>query len=156
MHAGIYEQDLRSLRSRQAKAMMAAVKDYITHNRNLNFLNKNGVALVRERGGEEDKERDQEGVSEGGRGKEGERKREREREREKERGREGKREREKERGGRETYLSQYFSSLQLHIASANGYYRIAKLLLDGGAGVDVLDDLGYTPLHVATKFNQVN
>ena len=59
-------------------------------------------------------------------------------------------------GERETYLSQCFPALQLHIASANGYYRIAKLLLDGGAGVDVLDDLGYTPLHVAAKFNQVS
>ena len=94
--------------------MLAAVKDCITYNRNLNFLNKNGVALVRERG-------------------------------------EGKEEREGERAV--TIL--YFLLIQLHIASANGYYRIAKLLLDGGANIDVVDDLGYTPLHVAAKFNQV-
>ena len=47
MFAGIYEQDLKSLRSRKAKAMLAAVKDCVNRNRNLNFLNKNGVALVR-------------------------------------------------------------------------------------------------------------
>ena len=93
--------------------------------------------------------------SEGGRGKEGERKREREREREGERERGKEREGERERRERDLFIT-YFPSLQLHIASANGYYRIAKLLLDGGAGIDVLDDLGYTPLHVAAKFNQVN
>ena len=48
-----------------------------------------------------------------------------------------------------------FLLVQLHIAAANGYYRIAKVLIDAGADVDVVDDLGYTPLHVAAKFDQV-
>ncbi len=45
-------------------------------------------------------------------------------------------------------------SLQLHITAANGYQSISKLLLDSGADINVLDDLGYTPLHLASKFNQ--
>ena len=53
--------------------MLAAVKDCITHNRNLNFLNKSGVALVRvgERGG--GKEREGEGMRGREGGREGER-----------------------------------------------------------------------------------
>ena len=43
---GIYEQDLKGLRSRQAKAMLAAVKENIEKNYNLDQHNKNGVALV--------------------------------------------------------------------------------------------------------------
>jgi len=45
--------------------------------------------------------------------------------------------------------------LQLHIAAANGYQIPAKLLLHAGASIDIKDDLGYTPLHLASKFNQV-
>ena len=45
--------------------------------------------------------------------------------------------------------------LQLHIAAANGYNQIAKLLLNSGADINIIDDLGYTPLHLAAKFNQV-
>lgn len=44
---------------------------------------------------------------------------------------------------------------QLHVAVANGYRQIARLLIDAGAEVDIMDDAGYTPLHVAAKFNQV-
>ena len=47
------------------------------------------------------------------------------------------------------------SSPQLHIAVANGYRQIARLLINAGAEVDIMDDAGYTPLHVAAKFNQV-
>ena len=46
--------------------------------------------------------------------------------------------------------------MQLHISAANGYHQIARLLIDAGAEVDVIDDAGYTPLHVAAKFGQVN
>ncbi|XP_071509587.1 unconventional myosin-XVI-like [Diadema antillarum] len=42
----------------------------------------------------------------------------------------------------------------LHIAAANNYREVAKLLLDRGAHVDALDDEGLTPLHVAAKFGQ--
>ena len=42
------------------------------------------------------------------------------------------------------------------MTAANGYYQAAMLILDlGGAQVDIKDDLGYTPLHVAAKYNQV-
>lgn len=44
--SGIYEQDMKSIRSRMAKAMLAAVKDCISKTWNLNQLNKNGVSLV--------------------------------------------------------------------------------------------------------------
>ena len=37
---------MKSIRSRMAKAMLAAVKDCISRNWNLNQLNKNGVSLV--------------------------------------------------------------------------------------------------------------
>lgn len=45
--------------------------------------------------------------------------------------------------------------VQLHIAAANGYRQVARLLTAAGADVEVQDDLGYTPLHVAARFNQV-
>ncbi len=42
------------------------------------------------------------------------------------------------------------------MAAANGYRVAAKLLLDlGGADVNREDDLGYTSLHIAAKYNQV-
>jgi len=44
--SGIYEQDMKSIRSRMAKAMLAAVKECISRNWNLNQLNRNGVSLV--------------------------------------------------------------------------------------------------------------
>ena len=45
--SGIYEQDLRFQRSRMAKAMLAAVKECIVRQMDLNILNKNGVTPVR-------------------------------------------------------------------------------------------------------------
>ena len=45
--------------------------------------------------------------------------------------------------------------MQLHVAAANGYHEITRLLVDAGAHVDITDGMGYTPLHVAAKFNQV-
>ena len=88
-HVGIYEDDMRGIRSRKAKAMLAAVKECIAQRWDLNQLNKNGVSL-------------------------------------------------------------------LHIAAANGYYQICRLLLDAGAHLHILDDLGYTALHMAAKYNQVH
>jgi hypothetical protein len=45
----------------------------------------------------------------------------------------------------------------LHIASANGYIEIMKLLIrSGNVPLDVVDDYGHTPLDVARKFNQAN
>ncbi len=42
------------------------------------------------------------------------------------------------------------------MAAANGYREAAMLLLDlGGVSVNHTDDLGYTPLHIAAKYNQV-
>ena len=44
----------------------------------------------------------------------------------------------------------------MHVAAANGYREAAMLLIDlGGADVNIEDDLGYTPLHIAAKYNQV-
>lgn len=80
---------MRGIRSRKAKAMLAAVKECIAQRWDLNQLNKDGVSL-------------------------------------------------------------------LHIAAANGYYQICRLLLDAGAHLHILDDLGYTALHVAAKYNQVH
>ena len=37
---------MKSIRSRMAKAMLAAVKNCVSRNWNLNQLNKNGVSLV--------------------------------------------------------------------------------------------------------------
>ncbi|CAH1782096.1 unnamed protein product [Owenia fusiformis] len=42
----------------------------------------------------------------------------------------------------------------LHIASANGYRDVIKVLLENKANVDAQDNTGCTPLHVAAKFNQ--
>lgn len=44
----------------------------------------------------------------------------------------------------------------MHIASANGYKKVLRLLLKNGADMNVADNLYLTPLHVAAKFNQVN
>ncbi|XP_067668007.1 unconventional myosin-XVI-like isoform X2 [Haliotis asinina] len=43
----------------------------------------------------------------------------------------------------------------LHMASANGYRSVVKLLLNNNADVNVTDDIGWTPLHVAAKYCQV-
>ena len=42
----------------------------------------------------------------------------------------------------------------LHVASANGYYDSAKLLVRNKASVDIQDDKGNTPLHCASKYNE--
>ena len=41
----------------------------------------------------------------------------------------------------------------LHVASANGYYESAKLLVRNNAKVNIQDDRGNTPLHCASKYN---
>ncbi|XP_071086706.1 unconventional myosin-XVI-like [Haliotis cracherodii] len=43
----------------------------------------------------------------------------------------------------------------LHMASANGYRNVVKLLLNNNADVNAVDDIGWTPLHVAAKYSQV-
>ena len=45
---------------------------------------------------------------------------------------------------------------QVHIASANGYKKVLRLLLKNGADMNVADNLYLTPLHLAAKYNQVN
>ncbi len=45
--------------------------------------------------------------------------------------------------------------LQLHIACTNGFIRVASLLMKNGAPMDVRDNLGLTPLHLAAKYGQV-
>ena len=47
------------------------------------------------------------------------------------------------------------STPQLHIAAANGYHQVTNLLLDAGADINITDDQGYTPFHLAIMFNQV-
>ena len=42
----------------------------------------------------------------------------------------------------------------LHVASANGYYDSAKLLVRNRANVNLQDDKGNTPLHCASKYNE--
>ena len=42
----------------------------------------------------------------------------------------------------------------LHVASANGYYDTAKLLVKNNASVNIQDDKGNTPLHCAAKYNE--
>ena len=55
-------------------------------------------------------------------------------------------------------LSSLSSRAALHLASFDGYVRIAELLLDGkfegcGVGVNVENSIGYTPLILATIYN---
>ena len=45
---------------------------------------------------------------------------------------------------------------QMHIAAANGYGDVIKYLVKKGADLNVQDDRGCTPLHVAAKFGQVS
>ena len=45
---------------------------------------------------------------------------------------------------------------QMHIAAANGYGDVMKYLVKRNADVNVQDDSGSTPLHVAAKFGQVS
>ena len=45
--------------------------------------------------------------------------------------------------------------MQLHIAAANNYRDVGKVLLDKGAEIDPMDDEGMTPLHVASKFGNL-
>ena len=42
----------------------------------------------------------------------------------------------------------------LHVASANGYYDTAKLLVKNNANVNIQDDKGNTPLHCAAKYDE--
>ena len=48
------------------------------------------------------------------------------------------------------------SCVQIHIAAANGYGDVMKYLVKRGADLNVQDDSGSTPLHVAAKFGQVS
>ncbi|XP_056005733.1 unconventional myosin-XVI-like isoform X5 [Ostrea edulis] len=43
----------------------------------------------------------------------------------------------------------------LHIACANGYRKVIRLLLKHGADVNQADSYGWTSLHIASKFNQM-
>lgn len=41
------------------------------------------------------------------------------------------------------------------MAAANGYREVIRFLINAGANIDQQDDYGYTPLHLAAKFNHV-
>nr|XP_022343403.1 unconventional myosin-XVI-like isoform X8 [Crassostrea virginica] len=43
----------------------------------------------------------------------------------------------------------------LHIACANGYRKVIRLLLKHGADVNQADNFGWTSLHIASRFNQM-
>jgi len=45
--------------------------------------------------------------------------------------------------------------LQMHVSAANGYREVTRFLINAGANIDQQDDYGYTPLHLAAKFNHV-
>ena len=46
--------------------------------------------------------------------------------------------------------------LQLHTAAANGYMRVAEMLLtEGRVSVDVVDNEGWQPIHCAAYWRQV-
>ena len=45
---------------------------------------------------------------------------------------------------------------QIHIAAANGYGDVMKYLVRRDADLNLQDDSGSTPLHVAAKFGQVS
>lgn len=45
--------------------------------------------------------------------------------------------------------------LKLHIACANGYRKVIRLLLRHGADVNQADNDGWTSLHIAARYNQV-
>lgn len=101
------------LRSRMAKAMLAAVKECIGRMIDLNCLNQNGVAPVSTWPADNT--------------------------------------------GSAMMINSLVVPIQLHVAAANGYREAAMLLLDlGGANVNLEDNLGYTPLHIAAKYNQVS
>jgi len=42
------------------------------------------------------------------------------------------------------------------VSAANGYREVAKFLLSAAASINLQDDYGYTPLHLAAKFNHVS
>ena len=44
----------------------------------------------------------------------------------------------------------------LHLAARWNNYKVAKVLLDSGAGVNTVNDRGETPLHVAAKWTAVD
>lgn len=43
----------------------------------------------------------------------------------------------------------------LHIACANGYRKVIRLLQKHGADVNQADNYGWTSLHIAARYNQV-
>ncbi|RMC06540.1 hypothetical protein DUI87_15977 [Hirundo rustica rustica] len=43
----------------------------------------------------------------------------------------------------------------LHVACANGYKNVASLILDHEADLNVVDNLYWTPLHLAAKYGQI-
>ena len=45
---------------------------------------------------------------------------------------------------------------QIHVIAANGYKSALKALMKYDPDVNILDSYGWTPLHVAARFNQVN
>lgn len=49
-----------------------------------------------------------------------------------------------------------FITLKLHIACASGYGEVVSVLLEKGADPDAADDSFWTPLHLASKYGQVN
>lgn len=53
-------------------------------------------------------------------------------------------------------LNYYISTVQLHVAAANGYIQVTEFLLDHHVAVDAVDEDLWQPVHCAACWGQVS